>query len=363
MLMMFLASCSWPTKNNDPDGGTTKDDPKNDDTITLYTGINVAVVTIAADYSAANFEIISTKDYSVTSNLYSGLHTDLAVKTFNNEIYILERMGSDKVIKYSKQLKLAYEEALGSGLNIQDIVVVSETKAYISALNSSDLIVFNPAAGKKVSTIDLSEFVAFAGTEDAAEHPFVGALAVYGNYVYAACQRLKNFEPADVSQIAIININTDEIAGSIDLKRKNPQAMSIYGNKMLVASSGDYGFTEDGGIELIDLASNKNEGVIAEGVFTDVIFVSADKAYIAQMRSDWSTGILPLDLSAKTVGTGITGIDDGSGGMAFREGKLYVGGRGFTSAGVAVVTISTNTVDQTITTGMPPTGLAIFSAD
>ncbi|MCL2688658.1 MAG: hypothetical protein FWE57_02265 [Chitinispirillia bacterium] len=349
-MAMFLASCS------DSNSVKKGDDPP-------VTGTeNIAVITISSDFSAANFEVISIDDYTVTPNLYPGLHTDLTIRTFNSEIYILERFLSDKVIKYDAQLREVYIEPLSPGLNIQDIVVVSRTKAYISALGSSDLIVFNPFTGKQISTIDLSEFAAFAGTEDAAEHPFASALAVYGDFVYVACQRLDaSFGVADVSQIAIININDDKVVGSIDLNRKNPTAMSVFGSKMLVASAGDYGFEEDGGIELIDLASNKNEGVIADGVFTDVIFVSADKAYIAEMLPDWSTGISPLDLSTKTVGTAITGIGDGSGKMAFHDGKLYVGDRGFGSAGVAVVSISTNTVDQTIATGMPPAGLGYFS--
>ncbi|MDR0331024.1 MAG: hypothetical protein LBH93_04890, partial [Chitinispirillales bacterium] len=211
--------------------------PKSDDD-----GVGIAAVTIAADYSSAGFQIVSTSEdsYTVSSNLINSLHTDLVVRAHGSGVYILERWGKDNIIKYdtkAKDNKVAYQQSLGVGLNIQDIAVVSETKAYISCYESAELIVFNPSTGTKTSTIDLSQFNAYAGTDSAEAYPFASALAVYGDNVYIACQRLKtvptdwgsSFVPADTSVIAIVNWHTDEVVGSITLNKKNRGAMSVFG--------------------------------------------------------------------------------------------------------------------------------------
>ncbi|MDR2693503.1 MAG: hypothetical protein LBB74_04725 [Chitinispirillales bacterium] len=205
---------------------------------------------------------------------------------------------------------------------------------------------------------------------DEAPYPFASALAVHGDYLYVACQRLNAiFEPADTSLIAVIDINTDEIVGSIKLNRKNPASMSVFGNKLLVSSSGDwFGGASTAGVEMIDLTSNENLGLIADGGafggnLTDVIFISQSKAYAAAMNENWTTDIIEFNPAAKTVGAKIGGISDGSGGLAYDGTKLYVGDRGFDAAGVAVVNPSTNDVERTVSTGMPPASLAIiFSA-
>jgi len=266
--------------------------------------------------------------------------------------------------------RVVYQESVGEGLNIQDIAVVSETKAYISCLQNSGLVIFNPKTGKKVSTIDLSRFNAYAGTDSAEAYPFANSLAVCGDYLYVACQRLNSlFEIADTSLIAVINIRTDAIVASINLNKRNPSAMSVFDNMLLVSSSGDWSdvTAASSGIEMIDLVRNENLGLIADGSafggsLTDVIFISRNKAYAAVMTANWTTDIIEFNPQAKTVGAKISGISDGSGGLAYDGSKLYVGDRGFGAAGVAVVNMSANAVEQTVPTEMPPSSLAIISS-
>jgi hypothetical protein len=355
-------SCSEPVGN----GPVTPDDG----------GVRLAVTTAAPDFTAANFEIISVNNGSVSKNLIPALYTDLSIRAYGNDVYILERFGKDNVVKYdAKKMAVEYQQHLGTGLNIQDIAVVSETRAYISCNDHGGLIVFNPKAGEKVSEIDLSQFNAYAGTDSAETSPYAGALAVYDDYVYVACQRLKtvqtewgaSFAPADTSLIAIIDTRTNTVAGSVRLEKKNPSAMSVFGDRLLVSSSGDwFGGSATAGIEMIDLTSNENLGLIADGGafggnLTDVIFVSSDKAYAAAMAADWTTCIIEFNPQTRAVGSKIAGIYDGCGGLAYDGSKLYIGDRGLGgAAGVAAVNPSTNTVERIIFTGMPPAGLAVI---
>jgi hypothetical protein len=336
--------------------------------------ISIAVTTAAGDFSSSNLEIISTDDYSVRANLIPRLHTDHFVRAFGADVYILERFGRDNVIRYdSRTMDMVYQENLGVGLNIHDIVVVSADKAYVSCYESGVLIIFNPSTGRQVSAIDMSRFVAFAGTDSAETHPYISSLARYGDYVYAACQRLKIGQtawgpgpvPGDVSLIAVIDTRSDTIVGEIELVKKNPASMYILGGRMIVSSTGSWDDAATGGVEMIDLRSNENLGVVAEGALfgggiTNVVWVSAGKAYISVALSDWTTGIVPFNPETGDVGPRIEGIGDGFGGMAFDGEKLYIGDRDFGASGVAVVNTSTNTVERKISTAMPPSGLAII---
>ena len=325
------------------------------------------IAVAATDYqTAGNFEIILA-DYTVKPNLLPGLHTDLAVRARGRYVYILESMGKDKVTKYdSKGGKTVLEEPLGAGLNIQDIAVVSDTKAYISSYQTSDLIVFNPATGKEASKISLAEFNTYAGTDSAEATPYASALAVYDGYVYVACQRLKNFEPADTSLIVVIDSRTNTVSRSIKLNKKNPSSLDVFQGRLLVSSPGDWFDASTGGVEAIDLTSNTNQGVKFDGIVTAIVSVSLDKAYIGVMGADWNTEIVPFDPTAGTAGAKVDGITDGSGGLAYdgSSSRLYVGERGFgTTTGVAVVNPATNTVERTIPTSLPPTSIAVIFAD
>ena len=340
----------------------------------------IAVGTVAADYSAGNFEIISVGDsVAVEKNLIPDLHTDIVVRAYRGDVYILERMGRDKVIKYSNGA-VVYDEPLGTGLNVQDIAVVSAAKAYISSYSGSDLIVFNPTTGSKVSPIDLSRYNTYAGTDSAETSPFASALAVYNDYVYVACQRLKtvqsdwgaSFVPADTSLIVVIDTRADTVLTSIKLHKKNPAAMDVFQRRLLVSSPGDWYDAATGGVEQIDLTSNTNQGVKVEGSafggsVTALVSVSLDRVFIGRMGADWNTEIVPFNPAAGTVGQKIAGIVDGFGGLAYDGYNLYVGERGGAANGVHVIDPNPSGVALTaarmIQTDLPPSSIAIIFGD
>jgi hypothetical protein len=328
MFGLLGASCVNPVDDN-PNGGTTGADT------THFP--RIAVTTAASDFSSANLEIVSAGGRPFHQNLLAQLHTDHSIRApkWENAVYILERFGRDNVIKYdAKNLTPVYQENIGTGLNLQDIAVVSETKAYISCHLSSELIVFDPQAGKKISSIDLSRFNSYVGTDSAEASPFASALEVGGNYVYVACQRLKtvqevwgtNIVAGDTSVIAIIDTRSNVIIGSIALNKKNPASMSVFQGKMLVSSTGDWYDAATGGVEMIDLAANVNLGIVVEGnlfggSISDIIYVSSNKAFICvgKMSDDFSnfwTEVIPFDPATGSVGAKITGVGNGFGGIA-----------------------------------------------
>jgi len=328
----------------------------------------IAVITTDALFSASGFGIIDVVGGSVYENLIQGsLHTDLAVRTYGSDVYILERMGRDNIIKYdSKKMGVAYHENLGAGINIQDIAVVSQTKAYISCNSSKDLIVFNPHSGKKTSVIDLSAYNA-----GEASHPYASAVAVYGHYVYVACQRFitDNYGDQELGQVVIIDSRADTIVNVITLEKKNPHSMDIFHDRLLVASAGHWLEPSSGGVEMIDLTANINLGVVADmDGASRVAFISLNKAYVGAGIFDenwnYSAKIFPINPQARTTGAALNYIGDGFGGIVYDGFRVYIGEQDYENSGVGVVVVNpaTDAFETKILVAAPmmPAGLGVI---
>ncbi|MDR0305546.1 MAG: hypothetical protein LBI42_01780 [Chitinispirillales bacterium] len=352
-------SCESPT-----DKGSKGDQPA------ITRGI--AVITAPTDYSAANIEIIDLDSDNIYKNPISvPLHNDLAVRTFGSDVYILERYDKNNIIRYdSKAGAVVYQENLGSGINIniQDIAVVSETKAYISCEKDKNLIIFNPQTGKKISNIDLSAYSA-----GQASYPFASSMMVYNNFVYVACQRFTDNgydSGADPGLIIVVDSYTDIVVAEITLNKKNPMAMDIFDDRLLVASAGHWSEPSSGGIEMIDLTSNQNIKIVAEmDGASGIAYISSDKAYVRKGGFDencifnYCTKIFSLDLQTGDVSSHFGYIKDGSGGIVHDGVRVYVGERFPGEAGVVVINPVTNTRERKIvtsTTIMLPVGLGMI---
>jgi len=252
-------------------------------------------------------------------------------------------------------------------MSLRKTVITTLSAGLLAAVNIScgDNSGGNPVVNDpQYAIIDLSAFNTYAGTADAEATPYASALARYGDSVYVACQRLKNFSPADVSLIVVVDARTDQVVGSITLNKQNPVSMDVFGDKLLVSSAGDYsGDAATGGVELIDLANRQNTGVVADGGefsghIGNVVFVSADKAYVSAYDADWNTEVVEINPATKTVGAKISGITSGGGGLACDGSKLYAGETGFgVQNGVLVINTNTNEIDTIIPTGMPPAAI------
>ncbi len=336
----------------------------------------ILIGTTSSDYSSSNLDILTTSTRSTAKNQLK-LHTDHLIRVKDGAAYILERSGKDNIIRYDyKNNVIGYQENLGSGINIQDIAFVSSTKAYITAYQSSDLIVFNPETGKKVKVIDLSAYNSFAGTDSAESVPFMSSIMTYENKVLVACQRLQTVQgpwgstwaPGDSSCILIIDTESDQVEEAIILNKKNPAAIDTFGNRLFVSCSGSWFDPTDGGVEMIDLANFSNLGVVAEesafeGNIGNIAAVSLQKVYVCTGKNteDFSkfwTEVIPLNPTLKTIGSKLESVKDGSGGIVFDGEMLYVGDRDLTSPGVVIIDPETDSLNERISTGLPPSAVA-----
>jgi hypothetical protein len=171
-----------------------------------------------------------------------------------------ERAGSIEVISRSAlptDDKRLGDYSVGKTTNPQDIVVIQDKVAYISRLNSKNLLKVNAIDGTQRCGIDLA-----TGLADADGLPEIFRMKLIGSELWVILQRLnskdRRYTPADKSLIAVIDTNTDVISSVITLTGTNANSDLKYGpdGNIYVAEEGVFGVW-DGGIDVINPTTKK----------------------------------------------------------------------------------------------------------
>lgn len=338
---------------------------------------NRAVIT-TTDFSTGSFSSLDVTTNTATNDILT-VHSDTAIRTYKDKVYILNRFGQDNIIVLnSDNLSTPLTQySTGNGTNPQDIVFASESKAYISRYGHTQALIVNPVTGDSLGTIDLSSFA------DADGFPEMSQLALYNNHLFIACQRLDQnggFVPADFSVIAVVDITTDQLVDTdtttagiqgIVMTNKNPASASQQGSKWILSAVNTFTGTPDGGIEIIDLANLKSDGIAIDetalgGNVNALTMVSTNKGYVVISDASFANSVKGFDLTTKEVTTSLSNI---SGGFIPNLGSfgnsLYVLDQGsFTDPTSAGVKIYDTTTDQLaagpISVGLPPSAIAFL---
>ena len=340
---------------------------------------NQAVIT-TTDYSSGSFSSLDLGTNTVTQD-HLTIHSDAAVRTYRDKVYILNRLGQDNVIVLNRSdLKTPLiQYSTGNGSNPHDMAFVSEEKAYISRYERTQLLIVNPVTGDSLGAVDLSAFADGDGL------PEISQLALYDNHLFAACQRLdrdNRFVPTDVSVIAVVDVMTDQVvdvdantAGvqGIVMASKNPAGAVQRGNKWFLGAVNAFGDLTDGGIEVIDLANLKSDGVVLGemalgGNLSSLAMVSDDEGYVVVLDANFVNAVKRFNLAMQSVSSPLDGLSGGFvPGVGVFGGRLYVlDGGSFvdpTSAGVKVYDVETDElVAGPISTGLPPASIAFVGS-
>ena len=340
---------------------------------------NQAVIT-TTDYSSGSFSSLDLSTNTATND-HLTIHSDAAVRTYRDKVYVINRLGQDNVIVLnSSDLKTPLTQySTGNGSNPHDMAFVSEEKAYISRYEQTQLLVVNPVTGDALGEVDLSVFA------DADGLPEVSHLALYGNYLFAACQRLdrdNGWVPTDFSVIAVVDIMTDQVvdvdantAGvqGIVMASKNPAGAVQRGDKWFLSAVNTFDDLADGGVEVIDLANLRSDGVfVGEGTFggnlSSLAMVSGDEGYVVVLDASFVNAVKRFSLGMQSVSSPLEGLSGGFvPSLGIFGGRLYVlDGGSFvdpTSAGVKVYDVKTDElIAGPISTGLPPSGIAFVGS-
>ena len=303
------------------------------------------------------------------------------MRTYRDKVYIINRLGQDNVLVLNhSDLKTPLTQySTGNGSNPHDMAFVSEEKAYISRYGRTQVLIVNPVTGDSLGAVDLSDFA------DADGLPEVSQLALYGNYLFAACQRLdrdNGWVPTDVSVIAVVDVMTDQVvdvdantAGvqGIVMAGKNPAGAVQRGSKWFLSAVNTFDDLTDGGIEVIDLTNLRSEGVVLGemalgGNLSSLAMVSDDEGYVVVLDASFANIVKRFGLGMQSVSSPLDGLSGGFvPSLGVFGGRLYVLDQGSfadpASAGVRVYDVKTDAlVAGPISTGLPPASIAFVGS-
>ncbi len=341
----------------------------------------------------ANQAVMTTTDYTsgalssldlgtnTAANDHLVIHSDAVVRVYRDKVYVLNRLGQDNVIVLNRgDLATPLTQySTGNGSNPHDIAFVSEEKAYISLYERTQLLIVNPVTGDSLGSVDLSTFA------DADGLPETSQLALYGGHLFAACHRLdreNGWVPTEFSAIAVIDVTTDQLVDAdpaaegmqgIEMTSKNPAGAARRGSKWIVSAVNTYSDLTDGGIEVIDLAAMRSEGIVLDeaavgGNLSSLVMTSESDGYAVITDENFVNTVKRLDLTAGSVSQGLDGLSGGFvPGLGVFGERLYILDQGSfgdpASAGVKVYDVSTDElVAGPIGTGLPPSSIAFVGS-
>lgn len=326
---------------------------------------------VTTDFQTGGMSAIDLVTRAVSPDVAS-IYKDARARWHGGLIYVLNRFGADnmQILNPATGYSTVRQFSLGNGANPSDIVVVSPTKAYVSAYDRAHLQKWNPATGTSLGTIDLSAFA------DADGLPEADHMARFGRWLFVSLQRLDRahgFVPTDSSLVVVIDTANDTVVDvnpslpgtqAILLPRTNPVttfAWDPIGRRFYLGCVGAYGAL-DGGIVRIDPATFTDDGVAItesalQGDVSDVEWHTATHSYAIVSDTNFNTSLVTWN---PTTGTRIAPLfTPGGFGLADcainDRGELYVCDNSFVVQGIRIFSTTTDLqIAGPLGTGLPP---------
>lgn len=335
-----------------------------------------AVLT-TTDFTSGSLSILNLETFRTSKNLIN-IHSDAVVRVFGKRVYIVNRLGQDNILV----VDLDYPEipvmqfSTGNGSNPQDIAFLSETKAYVARLASAKILVVNPITGDSLKSIDISYVADTDGIPEAAH------LTLFDGRLYVTCLRLDQttFRPSGRGMVAVLDTDTDTVIDQdlkevglqgIVLRMKNPYQQVRFGNKLYFSCVGNFSDLTDGGIEVISLEKNSNEGntigeIELDGNPGSLALSSENRGYVVVTNALFVNNVKEFDLRTREVFSPLSGTSGGFiPAIAELNGQLFVLDQGNFlnpgTVGMRIYDTSSNTlVVGPISTGLPPNSIAFY---
>lgn len=320
-------------------------------------------VVLTTDFSTGSLSTLDLSINTTTDDLLS-IHSDASIRVRGDRVYVINRLGQDNIIVLdpSDLATPLTQFSTGNGTNPHDIAFASDTKAYVSRYASDHLLIVDPTTGDSLGTVDLSAFADTDGLPEASQ------LALYGDHLFVACQRLdrdNSFAPTDASIIAVVDITTDQLVDTngIAMTGKNPISAQQRGDKWIITTVNTFTDLTDGGIEVIDLGARETEGILVDestigGNVGGIAMVSDSRGYVVVSDATFANFVKRFDLITKSVSDPLDNLSGGyTPSIGVLENRLYVLDQGsFSDPGSGGIRVF-DTDDHTLVAGPLATSL------
>jgi DNA-binding beta-propeller fold protein YncE len=343
---------------------------------------NAFVVT--TDFQSGSFATLPLDDPGAALVNRGSIGSDAVARFFGGRVYVINRFGADNIQALDPEAGYAtvYQCSVGNGANPQDIAFVSADKAYVSLYERTVVAIVDPSVGADCAGFLQGE-VDLGFLADADGLPELWQMAVVGGRLYVAAQRLDRnnfFAPTDASYIGVVDVATDTVVDvdpstaapdGILLSGTNPfgesKGLTVDGGDIVIAEAGSFAEL-DGGIERVDLGTNRAEGFFVTeedlgGSITDFVIVDGGRAYAVLSAADFSNSLVRFNPTTGQVVSTLVSIPSFLPDVerdAVRD-RLYLASQDLTSPGILVFEGASDSPLTTapIDTGLPPFNLVI----
>ena len=338
----------------------------------LHDNNNSKLFIVGSDFQTGILQWMAPNDDSLAmGNLH--IFQDSRLKQCNGMLYILECKGADNVIKYDPLKEnhsgIIYQQHLGANWNPVDMQVIDDQKAYIACENNPAIAIIDPSNGSLKGQIDISKYAFIPDSGAPETNPHACRVAFEGNNLYVGLQRLdKNFRPGFNSLILVIDVRSDSVIDTIQLKSKNLQDIKIVDGKLYATCPNDaYMTVGDGDIEAVDCSNHSVNTVVGETPLNGnpLLFVHkyGSLFYVQTYRAWQDVKVLEVDFSSGTVVDSVPGVINAYGGIYFDQADslLFVGEQGGADAPAAEIKVfKNNKLIRRIASRLPPYGFELI---
>jgi hypothetical protein len=335
---------------------------------------------LTTDYTSGTLGVVDLATHAVTPDV-AAVSADPVARCYRGLVYVVNRFGYDniQVIDPAQGYATVRQFSVGNGSNPQDIAFASPTRAYVSRLGSPDLLIVDPSTGAELGVVPLGAWA------DGDGNPEVAHLAVVGDLLFVALERLANFAPADTGLVVVVDMRADTVYDA-DPAAPGVQVVRLAGmnpgtdfarpepggegepTHLFIGCSGRWGVL-DGGVDdiVVPAAANlalepiRSRGfVVTEAALGgDVLDVVAGRGHPYAIVSDvaYNTSLVSWDpatgaLLATLYAPGGYSLSDAA---LDGRGGLYVCNSSFTAPGLLVYGAGADTcLAGPLATGLPP---------
>ena len=315
---------------------------------------------LTSDFTTGSFATVDLDPpYAVMpSSPHHLLYQDAAVRSYGGALYVINRLFADniQVLDPARNFATRLQCSVGNSTNPHDIAFASSSKAYVTRFETAKLLIVNPSvqpncADFTLGTIDLSSLA------DADGNPDMDQMVVVDGLLYVSLERLNINSilrtPAKNGAIAVIDTASDQLVGSIELTGKNPfsstNGLTVRDGFLYVSEVGLFGVL-DGGIERVDLATQRAEGFLVTeadlgGDIIDFVLVSEHLAYAIVNQSNSKSALLAFDPTTREITATLleaAGYTFGAIEMNDR-GELYLADRAVRAPGIRIFRVADGT--------------------
>ena len=339
----------------------------------------VIVTTASCDFVTGGVAEVDLESRTVVRHRAGAADADAVVRRYDGRLFVLNRFGANTVAELDPSgLATLWECSVGGGANPHDIALVANDRGYVTRYDSRQLAIIDPSAGPGGCDGFLRGTIDLSAQADGDGFPEMDQMVVVGDRLFVALQRLDRnsfFRPAANGALAVIDVPTEQVVGTIELAISNPFAETkglVYDartERIYVAGPGRL-FTDltDGGIERVNPFTLASEGVIATGAdvggdLTDLVLVGTARAYALVAGKSFAVSVVELDLQRRAPVAVLASSDQLLSDIEMSEtGELWLADRNCFNPGLRVFSIADNRelTETPISAVLGPFNLAFF---